>query len=148
MRSTCVVIQLVLALALSAPGAVANAETSDVKQIDPDVAYVSSGGMWTEGERYGSYRIVVIREGVEHTATSAFAQWLWFDESKSQQVVIASEPIAELRRDLSNLIVNVTFDYRVKEDGNFNLDLRDRVSGNPRTVRLRLGKPGEARLSE
>ena len=126
----------------------ASVDLGDVKQIGPDIAYVSSGGMWTEGNRYRIYRIIVIREGIEHTAMSAFARWLWFDESKSQQIIIVSEPITQLRRDLSSLIANVTLDYSVKDGGNFILDLRDRVSGKARTLRLRLGKPGEAHLSE
>lgn len=147
MRAALLMIRLLLLLLVSTPAA-ASLNPDDVRQIDPDVAYVSSGGMWTEGERHGSYRLVVLREGIEHTATSAFAQWLWFDESQSREVVVASEPIAALRRDLSSLIVNVAFDYGVKEGGEFMVDLRDRVSGSLRTLRLRLGKPGEVRFSQ
>lgn len=148
MRSSHLIIQLLLLLLLSPLHAAASLDLGDIGRIDPDIAYVASGGMWTEGARYGSFRLIVIREGVEHTATSAFAQWLCFDESRSKEIIVASEPVADLRRDLSDLIVNVTFDYSVKESGEFILNLRDRASGSARILKLRLGKPGEIRLSQ
>jgi hypothetical protein len=134
------------ALFMLASAVPTSAGVDEPPQLPPEVAYVASGGMWEAGDRYGSYRLVVVREGDEHSATSAYVEWWQFDESRSHERKVDSASIVPLRRDLSRLIQNVRFDYAVKDAGEFVLDLNDRNSGEQGTLRLRLGKPGEWQL--
>ena len=53
---------------LAAGASVANAiETDCVPVLAPDVWMSKTGGLWTQGDRYGHYRVVVVRSGVEHS---------------------------------------------------------------------------------
>lgn len=117
-----------------------------VRAIPTDVAFVVSGGFWEDGERHGSHRVVVLREGREHTTASAFVQWVELDVKGVGESVFATEPVPALQKMIGATIANVTVDESVKSENAFVMELRARDSQERSTRRLVVGKPGVMRL--
>jgi hypothetical protein len=115
--------------------------------IDANVWFVVSGGLWNKSEsEYGNFRVIVRNEGWEHTRSAVYLQWLWSDDSKQRVVVVKEVPVSELndggwrnvmhveRKDNTFLI---SYTAREQEDAKKSAELRP---GLPGTYRLVLTK--------
>lgn len=63
--------------------------------LDTTIDQVLMRGLWTEGEKYGSWRLVSRNLGWEHTRSYLYLQWLLIDEDKQEQVEIKTVPVTE-----------------------------------------------------
>lgn len=52
------------------------ARAQDWVLVDPSVAFVVTGGSWSEGKTDGQYRLIVRTAGFERVASELFVEWL------------------------------------------------------------------------
>jgi hypothetical protein len=96
-----------LGLGLTLAGAAAADELSDhVAAIPGAVEEVRLGGSWQEGDRTGSYRIVVARNGGERITARLFIQWIAYGAAGEATVEDSVEikELAELGVDIVNFV--------------------------------------------
>lgn len=60
-----------------------------IDAADPDVWLVKTGGFWKQGKRFGHFRIVVIRRGIEHATDWAQLQTIERDDQIQKSRAIA-----------------------------------------------------------
>lgn len=65
-------------------------------QIDPSVAFVTTGNYWENSEISGIYRVLVINQGFEHVSSDVYIQWLQENVEKSSFVVLNSLLVKEV----------------------------------------------------
>lgn len=56
-------------------------------ELDAEIAFVSTGGAWSNGDRTGFVRVVVVNGGFEHATSSLFLQWLAVDREREAWIV-------------------------------------------------------------
>lgn len=56
-------------------------------ELDAEIAFVSTGGTWSQGDRTGFVRVVVVNGGFEHVTSRLFLQWLAVDREKGAWIV-------------------------------------------------------------
>ncbi len=134
---------VVLVAVVSAGGVGEGAQTASA--LVPKVSYVATGGIWENAGRYGKYRLVVVTEGVEHSGTYVYGQWLEIDESKHRLVAVATVPIDALNEKFSSVVQNVRFDYAASGDGKgvFKLILSERFPEKETQATVILRGPGD-----
>jgi hypothetical protein len=144
--------RLALAAALAgltaAGGGLAFAQTTDparlLAQIPSDIVLVRTTGTWSNGEREGPTRIVLLRAGDD--AMRLFVQWLAVADARSGRLAsVATEEIPEI------------FDWRARIDdyrvepapGGSRVILDATILTNQQARRyvLTIGPPGEVMLS-
>lgn len=76
-------------------GLLASGSGSDGPRLDPEIAFVSTGGQWAAGDRVGHIRVVVVNGGYEHVTSRVFVHWLDVDREKGARVV-ESRPVGEI----------------------------------------------------
>jgi hypothetical protein len=81
--------------------------------------------------------------GIEHTRTETFAQWLWFDEKRMQETVVASLPLAELNSKPGLIVQGVSAERSTTASCAFRIKVSSREAGLHRTIWIELGEPGE-----
>src|SRR5581483_5236544 len=62
--------------------------TTCIDAADPDVWLVRTGGFWTQGKRFGHFRVVVIRKGIEHATEWAQLQVIESDDQVQKRKAI------------------------------------------------------------
>lgn len=68
-------------------GPAAPASTSSGPELDADVAFVSTGGAWSNDNRTGFVRVVVVNGGFEHVTSRLYLQWLVVDRQRGAWIV-------------------------------------------------------------
>lgn len=63
---------------------VAEALASDTVGVPADVSTVQTGGVWSESDKEGNYRVIIINHGFDHIVSKLYLQWL---EQKPEEVV-------------------------------------------------------------
>lgn len=93
-------------------GAVADELADQIKAIPGGVEDVSFGGNWEDGDRSGSYRLVVARAGGERITARLFIQWIAYGDTGEATVADSIEitELAELGVDIANLTTEADVD--------------------------------------
>jgi hypothetical protein len=68
-------------------GATAAPPAGCVEPADPSVWLVKTGGFWRAGGRFGHYRVIVRREGVEHASDRAELQIVLTNDKAAKQEI-------------------------------------------------------------
>jgi hypothetical protein len=81
---------LLLVFAAMAAAAIVEASgafpsTACTNAADPDVWLVRTGGFWMQAKRYGQFRVVVLRRGIEHSTEWAQLQILESDDQAQKR---------------------------------------------------------------
>lgn len=93
-----------LALAAAAPAARADALADAVAALPPAVEDVRVGGLWSDGDQSGTYRVIVTRTGNHAVAARLFIQWIVDDgESGKLDRSIEITELGELEIDITNV---------------------------------------------
>lgn len=61
-------------------------------RLDPNVAFVSTGGFWSRGDSSGVVRVVVVNGGREHVTSRVFVEWVG-EEPRQGSWVVESLPV-------------------------------------------------------
>lgn len=109
------------------------------------ISYVATGGIWEQDGNFGRYRLIVVTEGVEHSGTYVYAQWLSIEESTGDLKAVATIPIDPLNKRFASVVQNVRFDYARSKSGKgtFDLILSERLPEGETRATVTLGNPGE-----
>ncbi|UCE56667.1 MAG: hypothetical protein JSV31_14835 [Desulfobacterales bacterium] len=68
------------------------------------ISDIATGGLWDEGENYGTWRLIVRNLGWEHTRSFLYLQWLKTDDENKKVVELITIPIPEFNTgDWSNV---------------------------------------------
>lgn len=78
-------------------GPAAPACATSEPEVDADVAFVSTGGAWSKGDRTGFVRVVVVNGGFEHVTSRIFLQWLAVNRQRGAWTV-ESMPVASINQ--------------------------------------------------
>lgn len=70
---------LAVSLLLGTAAARADALADAVAALPPAVEEVRLGGLWTDGDRSGTYRVIVTRSGEQAVTARLFVQWIAHD---------------------------------------------------------------------
>jgi len=117
-------------------------ETPRRANIDPDVWFVASGGLWKKSDtEYGNFRVIVRNEGWEHTRSSLYLQWLKSDDQKQRIVVLKEMPVSEFN---SGGWFNVL--HIERRDSTFLISYLARGEDTNKNAELRPGLPGVYRF--
>lgn len=60
------------------------------------VQEVKSGGVWSEGDKAGYYRFIIVGGGIEHYKTKLFVQWISYETDEALPKLLVSTSIVEL----------------------------------------------------
>jgi hypothetical protein len=138
------------ALAVMLAAAEARAQSPDptriLSAIPPEVMFLRATGTWSQGERDGPTRIVLMRTGSPDGAMRLFVQWLATADRRTGRLgVVATEEIPEV----FDWRVKIE-DYRVEPDANGSRVVFDGTvltSNQRRSYLLTIGPPGEVMFS-
>jgi len=112
-----------------------------IKNVDTEIGYVISRGLWKDKNSYGSYRIIVQNQGWEHVRSFFYLQWLKTEDSNKRVIIYKTRPIKELNESIWANIISI--DY---ENGVFTINYHDRIEGEKQGV-LIPGKPNEYKFT-
>ncbi len=73
--------------------------------VPPDVVSVTSGGYWDDGEKSGTYRVVISNKGFEHITSTLLIEWIADPADRDGSPVVAGsvEPSLPFGQGVSNL---------------------------------------------
>ena len=57
-----------------------NVVAACLSATNDEVWLAKTGGLWTQGDHYGHYRVLVLRKGIEHAIDQVQVQWLEADD--------------------------------------------------------------------
>jgi hypothetical protein len=60
-----------------------------IDAADPDAWLVKTGGFWKQGKRFGHFRVVVVRKGIEHATDWAQLQLIESDDQTQKRKAIS-----------------------------------------------------------
>lgn len=85
--------------------ALADEVPDQVRAIPGNVEDVSIGGNWQDGDRNGTYRIVVTRDGIDRITARLFVQWIAYGDTGEATVEdsIEIKELGDLGVDIVNL---------------------------------------------
>ncbi|QCK87627.1 hypothetical protein E8L99_18625 [Phreatobacter aquaticus] len=140
----------VLAGLVASPPGPALAQTTDpsrlLSAIPTDIVLVRTTGSWSNGERTGPTRIVLLRAGTGDDAMRLFVQWLAVADPRTGRLAsVATEEVPEIFDWRA-----VVDDYRVEPaPGGSRVILDATILTNQQARRyvLTIGQPGELMLS-
>jgi hypothetical protein len=117
--------------------------------LDPAIAQIATGGFWSSGSQSGTYRIVVLRFGDEHTYSATYVQWLGVDPQTDREEEVATVAV----KPLSDLVLAVVSDVGfVRADAKgpavAEVTLRNRYSGETKKSWLILRGPGDFTVTD
>jgi len=117
--------------------------------LDPAIAEVSTGGYWTSGTQSGTYRVVVVRYGDDHTYTATYAQWIAIDSKTAEEAEVATVLVKKLSDSPMTVVRDVSF-VRIEPTGSAVAEvvLRNRYSGETRKSWLTLRGPGSFEVGD
>jgi len=78
----------------SATAQISNLEVASA--LNPVVHSVVNGGYWSQGDREGFLRAIVIAGGTEHVSHTLFLQWVSTESTTGKQVIAATISIDEI----------------------------------------------------
>lgn len=97
-----------LGLTTVLPAAAQAADAAKVAEgLAPEVSEVVSGGSWSDGDKGGTYRAMVVM-GQEGKAFAAhvYLQWIAFDKNTGAPTIVSNTPIKEVRaQELQNAFI-------------------------------------------
>lgn len=96
---------LLLTFTLISSSALANRyDLNFAGRVDTMISDIATGGLWDEGENYGTWRLIVRNLGWEHTRSFLYLQWLKTDDENKKVVELITIPIPEFNTgDWSNV---------------------------------------------
>ena len=116
----------------------------DPSDLDPYIRVVAAGGLWKQGELYGSCRVVVRKQGWEHSRSYVYLQWLLHDDESQALSVFKSKELTEFEADWF-IVQNVT--YALESGKNrFVVNLRRRLDDSQVAALLECNEPGQYEL--
>ena len=84
-------------LAALALGASSSLVAQTPAAVEPELAYVTSGGAWERADERGEYRVLVYSAGFEHVISRVFVQWVRGpDASDRPSRVVSTQPIGPI----------------------------------------------------
>jgi hypothetical protein len=129
-------------VAMTPPPAAAQA-LEMAKTIPVQLAEATSGGVWTEGEKTGVYRVMtlVVADG-EATATHVIAQWLQLEEGKPEPTVVETVAIKEVN-DQNLQGAFVALETEKDNEASVVVSSYDPIEDDDISINVRLTTPGK-----
>lgn len=78
-------------------------------RADTTICHVSTGGLWEQGEKYGTWRVIVRNLGWEHTRSYIYLQWLKTDDEKKELIEIKTAPVPEFTTGNWRNVLNIEY---------------------------------------
>src|SRR5690348_6454307 len=73
----------------------ATAHAQDSVSLDPTIAYVTTGGSWSDGNGAGHYRVIVRTDGFEHVGSELFIEWLQDPRSEADSETVRARVVVD-----------------------------------------------------
>ncbi len=121
---------------------VTQAEEYNPKNLDGNISFVITHGLWEKGKQYGHYRLVVKNIGWGHTRSFIYLQWLHLNQEKEITEIISSIPITEFNTEDWRNFISASF---VKNK--FILKYENRGRNTPQKATLIPGIPGKYKIN-
>jgi hypothetical protein len=103
-------ILLLLSLVLvTSPAAADQLDPGFSGGADTTICHVSTGGLWEQAEKYGSWRVIVRNLGWEHTRSYVYLQWLKTDDKKKEMIEYKTIPVPEFTADNWRNVINIEY---------------------------------------
>ena len=77
--------------------------------VDTTIIHVSTGGLWEQRQKYGTWRVIVRNLGWEHTRSYVYLQWLKTDEENNEVIEFKTIPIPEFNTGDWRNVLNIEF---------------------------------------
>lgn len=133
-------------LTLAAGGAMAQESSRTLSAIPGEVMFLRATGTWSQGDREGPSRIIILRTNAPDGALRLFVQWLQVSDRRSGRLgVVATEEIPEI----FDWRVKIE-DYRIEPEANGARVILDGIvipTSQRRRYLLTIGPPGEVLFS-
>lgn len=126
----------------SAGGALDPAVSPDVEAVAPDVVDVRSLGEWRYGDRFGTYRVITRRGGVDRVQTTITIEWLSQGLGEASPTVVASQKVG-LLEELGPIAVAPAVYGRSPNRLTVSVQVRNTVTGEAGKVTSTAQAPGQ-----
>lgn len=87
-----------------------------VTGLPAEVQSVVSGGYWSNSDKEGFFRAVVVAGGIEHVGVKLYLQWLGVDLDRNTVEPLATVPVSEVNASTSG---ERTFDIKMDRNAEF-----------------------------
>lgn len=116
-------------------------------QVPYSIRYLATGGYWEHGGDYGTYRVVVVSQGQEHTQAYTYVQWIRLSgPAEKRGEVVETVSVDELNRNAALIVSAVDFPGNGVEDPRARLKMVDRATKEELEGTLQLSTPGMYRF--
>ncbi len=122
-------------------------ESVDPASLPTVIATVRTTGWWTEGERVGTYRIIIKEQGFDKIVSELFIQWLEVVEGAPETEMLATVGIEQLN-ELPAYKLEIAAVHELEDRLDIELDGYNHYTGETRRFLLRAGPPSEVSLED
>ncbi len=153
LRSAIITSALLLLCACNATGrgghqpAIGEQESADVASLPTTIATVKTTGWWTDGEREGAYRIIIVEHGFDKIVSRLFIQWLEVIEGEPQTKALATAGIEQLN-ELPAYKLEITAVRELQDRLDIELDGYNHYTSETKRFLVRAGQPSDTSLEE
>ena len=120
------------------------AAAREIGTVAPDVVDVRSLGEWRYGNRYGTYRVITRRGGIDRVQTAIIVEWLSQVMGEGSPAVVASRQVA-LLDDLGPITVAPAVYGKGPNQLTVSVEVKNTATGETGRVTSVAQAPGEMR---
>ena len=96
-------------LLFTSPASAGQLDQDFTGAADTTICHISTGGLWEQGEKYGSWRMIVSNLGWEHTRSYVYLQWLKTDDENKELTESKTIPIPEFNTGNWRNVLNIEY---------------------------------------
>ena len=122
-------------------------KNAGVASLPTTIATVRTVGWWTEGEREGTYRIIVEERGFDKIVSKLFIQWLEVVEGAPETGTLATVGIEQLN-ELPAYKLEIAAVHELQDRLDIELDGYNHYTGETERFLIRAGPPSDVSLEE